>query len=371
MKTLKFLTFFCLISSLLVNGQQDDWIVLTTPQSGIIGAPVKKIKGNDINFDFARQYDQNPKLTTRESASSKVEYEDKFRNFATKFFTSEKSKIQNITAYNLEVRTLSQEAIGNLQLGGKYIYEGVAADSVEFTIAAKKEFSSDISKAVNSIAKTITNPETTKIVEKVAPILDSISYTKNDSVFFDLKIKNPNVYYKIKLIKLKRNKNPCGCDWETNCFLHFAYEEGKAGIPETTKLSYSFAGVENRTIQIYPEFCGKDIKEQRYFLKLDKDDEGLHLWVYGRGNGLNSSTKKLIEVPYEEVNGKREWRLERTYLDRLQRKGIIKNVFVEVSAKQLDDNSLEIINYEYNSAEKKIPRTTLKYPDFKGKYVTK
>lgn len=370
MKSLiKFFVVFLIITS-HTYGQNNDWITLTTPQSGILGAPIKKVKNNDLNFDFAILYDKNPAVEVRESAESKSEYEDKFRNFTTKYFNSNKTSIQNITAYNLKVRILSQDAINNLQIGGKYIYEAIAADSVNMTISAKREFSADISKAITDLSSVITNPKTTEIVEKVAPILDSISYTRNDSIFYDVKIKNPNVYYKVKIIKLKKNGNYCNCNWENNCFLLFSYDPGKPGPEAKTKLTYDFTGQDSRTISIYPEFCGRDRKDLKYFLKLDKGDDGLHLWVYSTSANVNSSTKPVLEVPFKDIGNNRQWRLERTYLDRFTKGGIIKNVFVEVSAKQIEEDSIEIINYVDNDTHTRY-LTTLKYPEFKGKYVKK
>tara|TARA_R110002096_G_scaffold435772_2_gene662696 strand:- start:59 stop:1171 length:1113 start_codon:yes stop_codon:yes gene_type:complete len=365
----KFIVIFIFISS-VGYGQNNDWITLTTPQSGILGAPVDKVKNGDINFDFGIKYDKNPAIETRESAESKIEYENKFRNFTSKYFSSDKTSIQKITAYNLKVRILAQDAIDNLQIGGKFIYETVAADSVYMTISAKKEFSADISKAIKDLSAAITNPKTTEIVEKVAPFLDSISYTRNDSIFYDVKIKNPNVYYKIKLIKLKKNGNPCNCDWESNCFLIFTEDPGKPGPEPRTKLSYDNTGVNSRTINRYPEFCGKDIKGWYYYLKLEKENDELQLWVWGTNTNVNSSEEQKKEVPFKVINGKKQWRLDRFYLDRSTKKGRIKNAYIEVSARQIDENSIEIIHFvEQGNSTRYL--TTLKYPEFKGKYVKK
>lgn len=361
------LLFFCFSS--FIYGQNNDWITLTTPQSGLIGAPVKKVKNNDLNFNFAIQYDKNPSIETRQSADSKTEYENKFRNFTTKYFNSTKASVQNITAYNLKVRTLSQESIDNLQIGGKYVYEGIAADSVNITVSAKKEFSADISKALEDLSSALTNPKTTEIVEKIAPFLDSIKYTRNDSIFYDVKIKNPNVYYKVKVIKLKKKSNFCNCDWEKNCFLYFTNRVGE-DFPRTTRLQYDFTDEKSTTISRYPDFCGKDRKDLQYFLKLDKVDDNLHLWVYSTSPNVNSSTKKILEVPYKDIDGKRQWRLQRTYLNRFDNKGIIKNVYIEVSAEQIDENSIDLINWRKGTNSfGNNALTTLKYPEFKGKFV--
>ncbi len=370
MKTILKICIMSLFMTSLAFGQKTDWITLTTPQSGILGAPIKNVKNNDLNFDFGIKYDKNPSIETRQSAESKSEYEDKFRNFTTKYFNSTKTSIQNITAYNLNVRILSQDAIDNLQIGGKFIYEAIAADSVNMTISAKREFSADISKAIKDLSAAITNPKNTEIIEKIAPILDSISYTKNDSIFYDVRIKNPNVYYKVKLIKLKRNGNPCNCNWETNCFLVFTNDSRGPELEPRTTLTYDFSGVNSRTMKIYPEFCGKDIKGWYYFLRLDRESDGLHLWVYGTSANVNSSAKKIIEVPFKDINSKRQWRLERTYLDRSTKKGRIKNAFIEVSGQQTSDDSMEIIHFVEQDDNTRY-LTTLKYPEFKGKYVRK
>ncbi|MFN7302194.1 MAG: hypothetical protein ACK5U7_12040 [Bacteroidota bacterium] len=362
-----------ILSSVFAFGQ--DWITMTTPQSAILGAPVSEIKNGDIDFDFKIKYDKNPTLETRESAESLQEYQDKFRNFVTKYFNTSKVSLQTITANNLKVRTLSQESIDKLQVGSKYIYEGVAADSVTITLSTKKEFSADISKAVKDISTAITGPQASQIVEKVPPFLDSISYTQKDSIFYKLTIKNPNVYYKVKVIKLKKNGNLCNCDWEKNCFLYFTNRVND-DFPRTLKLEDDFTGDKSTTVSRYPEFCGKDRKDVQYSLKVIKETDGLHLWVYETNATIDNSAKQKIEVPYKDKlsNGKtiREWRLERTYMYRFAKRGIIKNIFIEVSARQVDENSLEILNWKdgKNSLGDNA-LTCLKYPEFKGKYVTK
>lgn len=345
-----------------------DWITLKTPQSGLLGAPVKNVKNGDINFNFALKYDKAPSVETRQGPDNSTEYENMFRNFTTKYFNSTKASVQTVNAHNLKVRYLSQESIDQLQVGGKYVYEGISADSVTITIASKKEFSADISKAIKDISTAITNPSTTGIIEKIAPILDSISYTKNDSIHYKIIVKNPNVYYKVKLIKLKKNGNVCGCNWETNCFLIFTNDPGKPGPESRTRLTYDFTGVKSRTISRYPEFCGRDREGWQFFLKLDKEGDGLHLWIYSTSTNVNNPAKKVIEAPFKDINGKRQWRLERTYMDRSTKGGIIKNVFVEVSAEQVNENSIEIIHFVDQENHTRY-LTTLKYPEFKGRYV--
>lgn len=348
------------------------WITLKTPQSGLLGAPVKKVKDGDINFNFNLKYDKSPSVETREGPENSIEYENMFRNFTTKYFNSTKVSVQTVKAHSLKLRYLSQESIDNLQIGGKYIYEGISADSVTITIAAKKEFSADISKAIKDVASIITNPSTTEIIEKVAPILDSIKYTKNDSIYYKVTVKNPNVYYKIKIIKFKKPSNFCNCDWEKNCFLYFANKENE-DFPRLISLKNDFTGETSTTLSRYPEFCGKDRKEVQYLLKVEKDNIGkLHLFVYGTSTNINNPMEKILEVPFQDNGEIREWRLNRTFLHRFDNKGIIKNVFIEVSARQTGEESLEIINWKKGTnSQGNNALTTLKYPEFKGKYVKK
>lgn len=368
-KTLLILTVIILS---ITESYGQDWITLKTPQSGLLGAPVQKIKNGDLNFNFNLKYDKSPSVETREGPESSIEYEDMFRNFTTKYFNSTKVSVQTVNAYSLKLRYLSQESIDKLQIGGKYIYEGIAADSVTITIAAKKEFSADISKAIKDVASLITNPSTTEIIEKVAPILDSIKYTKNDSIYYKVTVKNPNVYYKVKVIKLKKPSTFCNCDWEKNCFLYFANREND-DFPRLISLKVDFTGETSTTLSRYPEFCGKDRKETQYLLKVEKDsDEKLHLFVYGTSTSINNPMVKILEVPYQDNGEIREWRLNRTFLHRFDNKGIIKNVFVEVSARQTGKESLEIINWKKGTnSQGNNALTTLKYPEFKGKYVKK
>lgn len=350
-----------------------DWITLKTPQSGLLGAPVKKVKNGDINFNFALKYDKAPSVETRQGPDNSTEYENMFRNFTTKYFNSTKTSVQTVNAHNLKVRYLSQESIDQLQIGGKYVYEGISADSVTITIASKKEFSADISKAIKDISSTITNPSATGIIEKIAPILDSISYTKNDSIHYKVTIKNPNVYYKVKIIKLKKTTNVCNCDWEKNCFLYFVNKEND-DFPRKIILTDDFIGEKSTTLSRYPEFCGKDRKEVQYQLKLiqNKDTKKLHLYVYGTSSKVNNPMEEKLEVPFRDNGEIREWRLDRTFLYRYSKKGIIKNVYIEVSARQTGEKTIEIINWkEGTNSFGNNALTTLKYPEFKAKYVKK
>jgi len=367
--------YFILLTALFAVSNSifgQDWITLKIPQSGILGAPIREIKKGDLNYNFGLKYDKNPALDARESAESIEEYEDKFRNFVSQFIDSKKVQLLKTKAYRLKVRSLSQEAVSNLQVGGKYIYEGIAADSVRITLSAKKEFSADISKSLKELSKALTTPSTTKIIEKVAPFLDSIQYTKNDSVFYEVFVRNPNVYYKVKAIKLEKLGNPCNCDWEKNCFLYFTNENKETGeFPRTIKLEHDFTGEKSSTIARYPEFCGKDRKDVQVFIKTEKDNKGLHLWVYfTTGNVENPPTK--IEVPYQDDVKGRKWRLDRTFLYRFDKDGIIKNLFVEVSARQISETAIELINWRENTnSYGDNALTCLKYPEFRGIYVTK
>lgn len=360
-----------LITPVTVTFAQD-WITLKTPQSGILGAPVKKIKNGDINFNFNLKYDKAPQVETREGPESSMEYESMFTNFTTKYFNTTKVKVQTVKAYNLKIRTLSQESIDKLQKGGKYVYEGIAADSVTITIAAKKNYSVDFSKALKDIAAVITKPSVTEIIEKAAPMLDSIKYLKNDSVYYKVTVKNPNIYYKVKVIKLKNPSNICGCDWETNCFLYFT-NRVEEDFPRKITLKVDFIGEESTTVSRYPEFCGKDRVGVQYYLKVEKDENGkLHLFVYGTSANLDNPVEKKLEVPFRDNGEIREWRLDRTYLYRFSKKGIIKNVYIEVAARQIDDEVIEILNWRKgtNSLGNNA-LTCLRYPEFKGKYVKK
>ncbi|MDD2987303.1 hypothetical protein [Flavobacterium sp.] len=365
------ITLLVIIAGQLTTKAQD-WITLTTPQSGILGAPVKEIKNGDLNFNFGLKYDKNPAIDIRESAESITEYQEKFRNFVTKYFNTSKVSLQTTNAYSLKVRSLNQEAIDNLQVGGKYVYEGISADSVTITLSAKKEFNADISKALKDISAAITSPEAAPIIEKVAPFIDSIRYERNDSVFYKITVKNPNVYYKVKVIKLKKNGNICNCDWEKRCFLYFVNRDATNDFPRTIRLENDFTGEKSTTISRYPEFCGRDRKDVQYYLKVEKDDNGLHLYVYATNANVNSSAQRFLEVPYRDNNGNREWRLNRTFLYRFDKGGVIKNVFIEVSARQSSENSLDILNWrEGTNSFGDNALTALKYPEFKGKYVKK
>ena len=222
------LSLAMLLYTVSVFGQ--DWINLEYPMSGILGRPVDNVTYNrskqasNINWKIGIKYDNTPEVDTYQSAESITEYQDKFRNFITKYFNTDNHSIRSVKAHGIKVRSLSQISIDSLQEGNKYIYEGVAADSTTIWIAFKKDLNIDVSKAINDAASIAFNSsQSTELVKKILPTLDSISYKSNDSIYYKVVIKNPNVYSKVKIIKLNKVDTH---DWESICLYFFDISSG-------------------------------------------------------------------------------------------------------------------------------------------------
>ena len=186
--TLFFLTIFCVSCF----AQQVKWVDLKYPQSGVLGRGIQKVNNGDQVWDpLSENY--NLKFNTYTSADEITEYANKFRSFISKFFNFEKTKIKSITVKKLLVKSLDLESIQQMSSGTKFAYEGLTADTVIVTVSVKKNTEVDIEKLADNIANTL-NANSTEVVWKIVPFLDSMSYKSADSLTYKLAIYNPNVY---------------------------------------------------------------------------------------------------------------------------------------------------------------------------------
>jgi hypothetical protein len=370
MKTSMCTLVLCLVVSIVYS---QDWINLEYPVSGILGRPVKKIKYNkvkkvsSINWALEVPYNQKPKIDTYQSVSTLDEYENVFKKFVSKYYNTDKTKIRSVKAYSLKIRNLSQEAINDLKPGIKYIYEGIAADSVTITVSVKKNSNTDISKIVNDAASLAFNDggSTEKLVNKLIPLLDSISYKQKDSIFYKATIKNPNVYHKIKMAKIKVLDSDY---WASRC-LYFFNNVAKDERPyesETLKLSPIDAG--NKTKTRYPEFKGKnDRADLYYYFKLTGGKGDMNLVLFSSNVGWHGGDKAIDTIPYTESNGTRYWRKDKYLAGQIFHRNRVKKVYIQVSARQTGEETIEIVNYS-GEGRCSSALTSMTYPEYRIVY---
>jgi len=350
-------------------GRAQDWIRLSFPQASIIGAPAGKTEAEFIQADYTLKYEKNSVTDVSESTESMQEYQDDFRKFITSYFKGSKVTLQSVTGNKLQVKTLSQETIDKLENGVKYVYEGVTAQTLTLSLCAPKEDRNGLISIMSDIVKAL---HSDNLLQVPAILIDTLSRSTIDSVFYRMEIYEPGVYNKVRVIRIKQNGNICNCNWETNCFSYFV-NYGTGGFPRADTL---IAGSETKhaTILAKPVFCGKDNKGLVYQLQVVRDDKGLHLWLLTSQGNKNNAMSRKLEVPFKDVmvKGKpvREWNLGKTFLYRYMSNDVIKNIFLEVVAKQITNDKLVILNWkEGKPGYSDIKLSTLKYPEFKAVFV--
>ena len=352
-----------------------DWINLEYPLSGILGRPVDKIKydkntGNSsVIWDIDASWQKPNTFDNYESLESLTEYQNKFKKFTSKFFNTDKSKIKSVKAHNLVIRSLSQDDVSGLTNNVKYVYEGIAADSVTVTISVKKNSDVDISKIVNTAASIVLKSgDTTGVVGKIIPKLDSISLKNNDSIYYKSTIKNPDVYYKIRVAQVELLKPE---RWSSKCMYFYNREQyGKdEDFPETKILKLDDLDRYNKTPSRYPEFYGmmKDRKDLYYYFNLTGKKNDMNLVLYGVRNNTEGGEKPIDTIPYIEKDGKRIWRKKKYLVDRIPHKNRVKKVYIQIAARQIDEESVEIINW-YDSSVCKNALTNMTYPEYRIRY---
>ena len=90
-------------------------------------------------------------------------------------------------------------------------------------------------------------------------------------------------------------------------------------------------------------------------------------------NGRNrekSNRQAIIEIPYKDEDGKRYWNMDKTLVNKYYFRKRIKKVFVQVAAREIDNNTIELINWYGNSTCRNAV-TYISYPEFKATYVKK
>lgn len=367
---------FLLITTLLCTSvayAQTNWLTLNYPQSDIFGKAVENIQKGDLNFKPLKPKIVNVKLDESQSSDEINEYNQQFKNFISKYFSSEKYLLTEVKAKKLVIKSLNYETVKRLTSGDKYIFSALSADSVEIIIKSKKLKDVNYSKAIKDIAGLITGDKAVEVVTKIIPFFDSLSTHKDDTISYKMTLANPNVYYKVKLIKfIGITKH----DWDNKYWKNFRNPNGiiktrtDVAIADqpTFNLVYTPSEDKNSTLPpIYPEvWGGGDPKDKKVRLTAKKVNNELKLFIQYT-NTIDGGWNDY-EVKAETVEGKKYWKLDRTLIYSFEIGKVTKLVYVQVRGEENGKDTI-IIKSWGSSLQDKL--TFMQYPEMKFQYLKK
>jgi hypothetical protein len=349
---------------------QTNWITLSYPQSDIFGKAVLNIEKGDLNFLPHVPPFKTTKLDESTSSDEVNEYNEKFKSFISKYFSSAKFSVTEVKAKKLVIKSLNIQDVKKLSSGSKYIFSAISADSVEVIVKSKKSKDVDYTKAIKDISSLITGDKAVEVVTKIIPFFDSISTHREDSLSYKMVLANPNVYYKVKLIKYKGITKH---DWENRYWKNFTNPNGiiksnrKDGLQPTFNLIYTPLETQNSTPSIYPEvWGGGDPKHIRFRLCTKKVDGELKLYI--QHTGSIDGTWNDYEVKSETVDGKKYWKLDRALIYSFEIGKITKLVYIQVRGEENGKDTIMIKSWGSSMQDK---LTFMQYPEVKFEYLKK
>ncbi|MBW4888483.1 hypothetical protein KXQ82_02100 [Mucilaginibacter sp. HMF5004] len=346
---------------------QSQWLRLNYPQSNILGKGVISYRAGEITFKLDGDNIENPQIDNSISADELSEYNQEYKNFITKYFSINRYKITQVKAKKMVIKSLNYVSLLKMNVGSNYVYSGLSADSVEVTVKTRKDNKFNYSKVLKDVTSIITAGQEVSIVSKIIPLLDSISSESKDSVSYKMLVANPDVFYKVKIVKLL---NGSSHDWN-KYFLYFSSnlhvrddgQNAPTNIDSTFELEWTPNETRNASYSRYPEFWGKDRKDVEFRLLTKKISNDLRLFISYK-SGKFSNNWVNIEVPYSVIDNKRYWNMDRQLVYTFEFKNVIKLVYVQIRAYQKNDNVITIISSD--SGDK---QTFMQYPEVSLEYI--
>lgn len=350
------------------------WIDLKDPISSILGRGVTKINDGLITFDPNEEI-SDPAIDTYKSADFINDYTNKYRKFLTFFSSKEKFQVTNLTIYKASIKSINISDIARMKSDVKYVYEGYSADSMILRISRRKEVNVDYSKAINTIFKQINKSLITgKAMDKIKdmlPILDSLRSEKEDSIVYELRIKSPDIFFKVRVIQFKDITKR---NWDSyfKWFDNLKEKKNNLWIPAEFKI-LTMTALNMETINQYPEFWGpNDNTNVKVKFGIKKTNGELNLYAYNMENVVRNASWKpyLLEPSFIDDKGMKHWAIDRYYLYSFSHSGKRKLIYVNIVADQVDANTVRITNWTKDGSIY-TPRTFMKYPELLFNYVTK
>ncbi|WP_428331618.1 hypothetical protein [Mucilaginibacter sp.] len=335
---------------------QSDWLILNLPMSNLLGKEVSDYHSGQIDLQMNGQYLTEFKIDTFATADDLQEYNSQYRSFLTKYFQRSKSTIQEVKAKKLLIQSLSPDAFLSMDVGSQYVYSGISADTVEITVSMKRDINVNYSKFIKDAAKLVTGSASSVVLPKVLALVDSVSSKSKDSVTYKMKVANPNVFYKVKIVKIGKPKT----DWDRyyKCFYTKAdAADGPTG--EDITLTYDAMETANETFALYPEYGGKKRKDINFKLRAKVVNGDLKLfYVYTTGKVKNVENE--TEIPVAVENKQLYWKLNQSLIYSFPTNDgeTTKLVYLTLRAEATGPNTIVVHN-----GVKGLPISYLKYPE--------
>jgi hypothetical protein len=359
---------------------QSTWLQIKYPQSKILGKSVKSYHDEQIDFNLSDDDLTNPKIDTAVSADELTEFNTHYKNFITKFFSSKKYTLKEISAKRVLIQTLNFNSVVKMNINSQYVFAGMTADSVDILLSVKKEIRMDYSKVIKDVAGLLTG-KVSSVTSKVLPLLDSVKSESRDSITYRVRLANKEVFFLCKIVKLTDGPHDLGRFYklffkdvrvqydsqrdatkQEQKSRQLELEENKNGF---FSLIYSPLGENNKSMSLVPEFWGQDNKNVRVWLLTKADGNDLKLYVgYNKGQMVNE--EHYYEIQPTTFKGKKYWNLDSHFLFSYFFKNLTKFVYVTVKAEQESDTSIKI----YKTFNRLNPASYIKYPDVRLEYLT-
>lgn len=143
-------------------------------------------------------------IDTLKSANEQTEFQNSFKSFEIPFFKSNGLVTSSVFAKNVKVVTVNQKTVAQFNTEQYYVYSGLTADSVNFSISRKKERNLDPVKLLRNLINGFDSLgiSMTKL-KKFTAIIDSSKLSLNDSFYYKVIITDPEVMYKVQVVRLK------------------------------------------------------------------------------------------------------------------------------------------------------------------------
>lgn len=352
--------------SFLTNtyGQNDNWVALKYPRVNVFGRAVEyPLKDNDITFTphsapiLNLQYNDDP------SSTEKTEYNERFREFMSPFFESKKLKISSVNARNIKARELDFGSVNRLQLGKVYVFSALVADSVDITVTYKKENNFEYSKFISAVLSVVTTSKVVETIQNISDTMGSVSSKNNDSSSYTMTLRNPNLCYKIKLLRYKGlNRH----DWSIYG-KSFQNANDNGARPAKFLLQYTDEEDKNFSNEHYPDTWGGGDPKNYLFKLIAKKNENDSLRLYIQYKVSLGGDWTDYKVTPRFANGKVYYKMDGQSVYSFDiKKGIIKYVSFKINALQKDETSIEVFNWKNRESER---LTWMQYPEIKVEYL--
>jgi hypothetical protein len=366
---MKQLFYFLILSTLSISSYCQQWVDLKDAQTELLGRPISKVNnGSPIFIPDAPM----PEITYEvfEGAGSIETYKEKFRKFLTGILDINTYSLKDIKVKKIKYKSIKAVHFsdGSIQLNTKFAYTGETADTVTFKIRRKTGVDLDFKKVLDLILKKIP----VNIAGDISSVISTLKADLDDSLSTTISITNPNVFFRARFVQFLNGNPPKlvsqGRTWD-DYWIHF-YRNGSTVVEEFTTLDASKPQMGRESKRKYVQFWGpNDDKNRLYYFKAKKESGNLKLFFCRFTN--NEGEKILSEIPSNNDGQNNVFEIEFSKVDEFLYSGVTKIIYLACYAKQLDNNKIQIHNFDSVANDKEKIISYVKYPEIKFKYLSK